>query len=472
MADSRDEMAAEPGSFRDPRGRIYSIGERIFRTVTAEAIDDVRWLTDSGYLANLVDQGLLIPTHPVDRDAVSVPGQAAALVEHERIPFVSYPYEWPFSALKAAALCHLDLHLKLLACDGTLTDASAYNVQFRGSRPVFIDLLSVRRYVNGEYWLGHRQFVEQFLTPLLLQRLFGIPYNSWYRGALEGIALQDFARLLSFRQWLSWRLALHILLPARLQSNARHAAGRAQGLAARVRLPKARLIGLLTGLTKWIEQLEPGRGAPTPWIRYADQHSYGGAEVAQKRAFVADFMARVRPRLVLDLGCNTGDYSALALQSGAEMVIGAEADPQTADVAFRRAVAQGLNFLPLVVDAANPSPSHGWRARERTDFVSRAKFDALIALAFVHHLAIGRNVPLDQLLIWHVDLAPVGVIEFVPKSDPTVQTMLALREDVFLDYSDASFASILGRLAHIERREVISSSGRTLYWYARMRGSC
>ena len=170
---------------------------------------------------------------------------------------------------------------------------------------------------------------------------------------------------------------------------------------------------------------------------------------------------------MFDLGCNTGDYSALALEAGAKAVIGFDADQQALETAFARAAAADLAFLPLYLDAANPSPDQGWQQKERTGFGGRARADALLALAFEHHLAIGRNVPLEQLLAWLTGLAPRGVIEFVPKTDPTVQRMLALRADIFADYDEAAFTQGLTRLARIVRSEVVSEHGRRLFWYER-----
>ena len=171
--------------------------------------------------------------------------------------------------------------------------------------------------------------------------------------------------------------------------------------------------------------------------------------------------------LLLDIGCNDGTYSELALKHGAAAVIGVEADPVTAEAAWQRAQHGGLNFLPLLMDAADPSPARGWRGRERSSFEARGRFDAVIALAFEHHLAIGRNIPLDQLLEWLVGLAPCGVIEFVHKQDETIQRMLAQRDDVFEDYTEENFSAILGRLARVERKRIVSASGRTLFWYTR-----
>jgi len=119
------------------------------------------------------------------------------------------------------------------------------------------------------------------------------------------------------------------------------------------------------------------------------------------------------------------------------------------------------------MDACNPSPSQGWHQRERAGLSSRGRPDAVLALALVHHIAIARNVPLPMLLDWIVGLSDCGVVEFVPKDDPTVQRMLSIRKDIFDHYSQAEFESELAKRAAIEKKEVVSSSGRTLYVYAK-----
>ena len=148
-------------------------------------------------------------------------------------------------------------------------------------------------------------------------------------------------------------------------------------------------------------------------------------------------------------------------------MIGFDFDHGALEQAFARARAKDLEFLPLFLDAANPSPNQGWRHLERQSFEARANADGLVALAFLHHLAIGRNIPLPQLLEWLVGLAPSGVIEFVQKTDTTVQRMLRLREDIFENYGEGEFASELSRHARIVRSQSISSEGRTLYQFSR-----
>ena len=53
------------------------------------------------------------------------------------------------------------------------------------------------------------------------------------------------------------------------------------------------------------------------WGDYADDNSYATDEARQKRAFISRFAAAVKPDMIWDIGCNTGDYSKAALESGA-----------------------------------------------------------------------------------------------------------------------------------------------------------
>jgi ribosomal protein L11 methylase PrmA len=462
-----DDVAFEPGSFRDPSGRVLERSGRILRVLAPRTADDFAWVWDRGIVDALTASGQLVATAEIDPALVGLDRpHVHRVLEHARIDFLSYPYEWCFSGLQAAALLQIDLHLDLLARGATLIDASAYNIQFQGTRPIFIDILSLRRYREGEIWSAHLQFCQQFLNPLLLQAARGVAFNRWYRGAMEGIPVADLAAILSFWDKCSWRVLLHIVAQARLQRAA--ASGRLSAPRPRP-LPKAALIALLRGLRTWVAALKPRLSNITGWTTYAATHTYAAEEQLAKRRFVADFIQADPPRRLLDLGCNTGDYAALALAEGTQEVVGLEADPAAADHAFQRASREGLNFLPLVVDAADPSPAHGWRGTERQSLSERASFDALIGLAFEHHLAITRNVPLDEIIAWLTTLAARGVVEFVPKHDPTIQSMLASREDIFHEYSVELFAALLGRRARIVRQETISASGRTLFWFDRGR---
>jgi ribosomal protein L11 methylase PrmA len=465
----------DPGSFRDPSGYVFSSGHRIFRAIDADAHRNFLLLKSSGAYHDLIERGWIIAAEEVSADeaAQSLADHEASqrhILEHPRLAFVSYPYEWPFALLKRAALLHLDVHLRALDFGLTLSDASAYNVQFIGTKPLFIDIPSFVPYREGDYWSGHRQFVEQFVNPLLMRAMLGIAHNAWYRGALEGIPTADIVALIGWpKRWLVPDILTNITLPDRFQRRARQAS---DGPAREAKpLPKAALQMMLRRLRRWISGLEPKDAGPTEWQQYElGNVSYSDDAESRKQEFVSRFAEDSQPARAWDIGCNTGRYAQALLQHRARSVIGFDADVNALDGAVARATSGGLNFLPLFSDAANPSPGQGWAEAERAGLRSRSGADAVIALAIVHHLAIGRNVPLPSVVEWLVNLAPRGVIEFVPKSDPMIQRMLRLRRDIFDSYGADQFEHALRRHARIVRRLDLPPGGRTLYEFARPAG--
>ena len=204
----------DAGSFRDPSGRVLHHDGRVFRTVS-----DVGWrqfapVWQSGLLQDLAAKGLVLPLRESEAASAGNPDDAVRIFETDKLSFVSWPFEWSFSALKAAALLHLDVHLAALDQGFTLSDASAWNVQFRRAQPVFIDHLSFRAYRDGEIWAGHRQFCEQFVNPLVLASKAGVMPNAWYRGSQEGLPTSDVARLIPLRKKFSWNVFMHVVMHA------------------------------------------------------------------------------------------------------------------------------------------------------------------------------------------------------------------------------------------------------------------
>ncbi len=450
-----------PASFRDPEAGVFIAGERVLRGLTAEAAARYDAVRATGVIDALEQEGLAVGSREAREPP---PAGFARMLEHETVAFVSHPYEWPFYLLKRAALLHLDVQQRALARDVALSDASAYNVQFRGVRPVFIDIGSFRPYLEGELWAAHRQFCEQFLNPLLLTARFGIPHHAWYRGSLEGIPTQALAAVWPASGWLSPRELVHGMLPARAErAGAKHAHGSFDKIR-RARMPKAGYAALLGQLRRWIAGLEPRGFDATQWADYSQARTYGAAELEAKRRVVAEFALRYRPAMLWDLGCNDGEFTQVALSNGARSAIGFDADPGALELACARGERARLEFLPLYQDATNPSPAQGWLGRERAALAGRPAPDAVMALAFEHHLALGRNLPLDQVVAFLLAIAPRGLVEFVPKTDTTVQRMLALKGDIFPHYSEEAFVNALGARARIVRSDALAG-GRKLFWF-------
>ena len=452
-------------SYRDRGGRIYDLDGRIVRSVMPSAAGAYEAVRDAGLYDRWIGRGDLVGIEEVAAPFQLDGEQPAYWLEHPRLPFVSHPYEWSFSLLKKAALLQLDLHLEALAAGFSMSDATAFNVQFDGVRPVFIDQLSFRPYRDGEVWVGHRQFVMQYLGPLILWSRLGIAPNAWFRGNLEGIPPEDLSALLPWHGGWSWTALAHVKAQAAVQKRRTKAGWQAEAHKER-QLSKIGLEAMLSGLRRHIAGLQPVGGA-TVWSDYAGQTSYAEPEAEAKRAFVARMAAAVRPGLMFDFGCNSGDYSFAALNGGAGRVIGFDFDFGALEKAVARAEASNAPLTPLWLDAVNPSPAQGWAEAERAGFGSRARGDAMVALALIHHICIGRNVPMAMCIDWLMATAPHGIIEFPPKSDPMVRQLLASREDIFDDYSEESFIAEVTRRGRIVDQQHLSEGGRLLVRYER-----
>ncbi len=457
----------DPGSFRDPSGRVLWRDGKVLRLIFDQGQQNYAAIRDQGVYQKAVEREQLLALQECDatpfRDMRPAPH---FVLEHPALEFISYPYEWTFSGLKAAALLHLDFHLDLLATGFTLSDATAYNIQFQGTRPVFIDHLSIIPYEDGMLWAGQRQFTMQFLNPLLLWSKRGIAPNSWYRGTVEGIAPEDLAGLLPWWHKLSFTVIAHVLS----QSWA-HKRGVAVGwdkteVGSARKLSRSGFSAILKSLRDFIEALRI-HGAKTIWSDYAGRNSYDDEKRSAKHGFVAGLMQDVEPKLIFDIGCNSGDFTDTALRHGAKSAIGFDFDIGALEQAFARFSKDGKKVLPLWLDATNPSPAQGWAGQERKSFAERAKADAVLALAVIHHLAIARNIPLDMAVDWLMGLGQTGIIEFPSKADPMVRQLLITRPDIFPDYTEEAFLAHVSARGRIVEQNRLGEDGRLLIRFDR-----
>ena len=457
-------LEQNPASFRDPKGYVYEYGDKIFRTVTSAGREDYEYVRQCGLFERLIQNGQLTGYEEVvpDLSDPNINQDMVYLLEHPRINFISYPYEWSFYLMQAAALLQIDVYLEALNKGVTLSDATAYNVQFNGIKPIFIDHLSFKPYLEGEYWLAHQQFCEQFLNPLLLYSVCGIPFNEWYRGSLMGIDTNALNKLIPIFRKFSPAIFFHVTLQSFFQ--------RKQVPGKHIKLKKSKLSSsayknLFIQLRSLIKKLKPDKSVESVWGEYSISNTYRDVESERKHNFIRDYTSKVMPNYLWDLGTNTGDYAVTALNNGAFHVIGFDSDHNSLNFAYLRALESNLNYLPLYMDMVNPSPTQGWALCERYGFKERKKPDGLIALALLHHLVIGKNIPLKSAIKWIINIAPTGVIEFVPKTDPMVKTMLMFREDIFHDYNLDNFIKLIKENGRVIKQSTITEQGRELIWY-------
>ena len=447
------------GSFRDPSGVVFRRDGIVYRQVNAGSAADLDRLEASGLYRKLVGAGLLVAHQDA---AVPPPDPIAArrVIRPEQIPFISYPYEWCFGQLKDAALTTLEIQLRAVDDGMSLKDASAFNIQFLGGRPVLIDTLSFEKYVEGRPWVAYRQFCEHFLGPLVLMSRVDPWLGRLSALTVDGVPLEIASRLLPLTSRFNPTTLLHIHLHAR---SVKKYGGR--GVPERVKsrgLSRRGMRNLVEGLKHAVEKLT-WSPVGTEWANYEMEHGYMDESLGAKREVVGDALRAIHPRTVWDLGANTGEFSRLALDQGA-FVVSMDFDPAAVEKNYRRMRQDAeTRLLPLVVDLRSPSSDLGWAEQERDGLTARSNPEVLMALALIHHLVIGANVPISRIMQWFARLAPQVLIEFVPKDDPQVRRLLISRADVFEDYSREAFERSMREWFQIRSVHQLPGSSRAVF---------
>jgi ribosomal protein L11 methylase PrmA len=459
------EVRADPGSFRDPSGGVIHAGDAVYRYFRGADAAAFSKLMQSAFFKGAVDSGLLIDTKPLDRSAhpelYNFARGAELVVQHPRLSFVSYPYEWPFEMLKAAAVCQMQLTLEAFNHGYMVKDSTPYNVQFRGSEPTFVDVASIESYHRGEPWTGYSQFCRLFLNPLLLQSITGVPFQPWLRSSLDGIEPDHLRSLLpwrsKFRKGVFMDVVLQSMLGRKFADDTR-----AVKTISRRDLPREVVAGLIKRMAKQVEGLKR-RKAKTVWGDYEQtkDHYTSGAD-AFKESFVRKALADTGARTVWDLGANQGQFSLIAAET-ADLVVAIDFDEAAVGTLYERLQGKTRKILPLVVDFMNPSPGQGWAGSERQSLTGRSQADAFLCLALIHHLSISGNVPFNMIATWLASIAPSGVVEFVPKDDPMVKRLLLTKRDVYHDYTQEHFEACLTEHFRIIERANVTESKRVLY---------
>lgn len=443
-------------SFRDPAGFVFEEQGTLFRFVSSDYRDTFREAERGGLLPSLVESGLLIPYQKVKEER----DEGCLILQPERLRFVSYPYEWSFSQLRDASLVTLEIQRRCLQKGFWLKDASAYNIQFHRGKPVLVDLLSFERVKEGQPWPAYRQFCQHFLAPLALMSYRHPRLSILFHGCPDGIPLGVAVSVLGWRGFFNFWLSVH------LRAHARSAQKylRASAVGAGRFVSRQALLGLVDSLESAVLRLRcpDSRGF---WAEYSGFEPYSPEAREDKMVGVGELADAVfpSPRVVWDIGANTGDYSWLMASRGA-FTVAMDSEWECVEKIYEKVKQTGeVNVLPLVQDVANPSSSSGVGQEERSGLKQRGPADLVFVLALIHHLRITCGIPFSRLAEYLSLIARWLIVEYVPKSDPKVRGLLDFREDIFEDYHEDEFRRSFGKHFLMVRRRPIKGSGRVLY---------
>ena len=466
-------------SFRDPAGFTFWTEGHLFRIVKQLGYDDYLAFENSSTAKRYRESGSIVSTRRLDPASVQNDGGVPIsetyqeqggelLLEHEPLPFPNFPYEWATEMLHRAASLTLALTLDLAAEGLGLKDATPYNVMFRGSAAVFLDVLSIeRRRLGDPIWLPEAQFVRSFLLPLAVWRAFGVPPNQILLTHRDGLEPAEVYRWLPFWRKLSpsWlALASIPVWLGHLRRSNDSALYRSTLLSDN---EQARFI-----LTARLKSLQRRVASATPpdtssmWADYAEgEKSYSRGQFSAKEDFVGGALREFCPPRVLDVGCNNGYFSFLAARNRAETVA-IDLDPVVVGQVWRRAAAERLDVLPLVVNLARPTPAMGWNGCEHSSFLERARgrFDLVLMLAVLHHLMVTERIPVEEILDMIASLTTnLALVEYVDPQDPMFHKLARGRDHLYSGLTPEAFENICQRRFEILRIAPVYHSTRRMY---------
>jgi SAM-dependent methyltransferase len=440
---------------RDPQGRIRFEGERVLRTLVSVLPAD--HFLRSALASRWVAQGRL----------VAFEWQGDATLASPRLPFVTQPTEWCDAQLHAAGALTLEMQREAVSAGFDLKDASAWNVLFDGCRPIFCDLLSFMPLTERKWW-AMGQYARHFLFPLLASRRRGLRghdvFTMWRDGMAAPTARRLFGRSLYLTRYGSLLLGEAATREARHSALADAPQPDAQARAGTVTFRN----GLHSALDWMLAGVAPRplrEAAVAGWAGYEqDRPHYAGDSLQRKRDTVAGWLSRLAPGWVLDMGCNTGEFSRMAAQQGAQ-VVALDADHDSIERLYRETPA-GTRLYPLVARLDDIGAGRGWAGSEHPGLAQRlaGRFDLVMMLALLHRLAIGAAVPLDEVARFAASCTRDAlVVELIDASDPQLVSLCNQRqrrpEEFSIERQRAAFRAAGFR---IEAEVDLAPAGRTL----------
>lgn len=449
-------MTKEPSSFRDPDSILEFDGEFYYRKMSVNYLPHYLHFKSSGLKDKLIQEGYILPFEEIVDGQPNV-GFANKVLKTEKIPFISYPYEWSFSQLKAAAIKTLKINLIALEYGMILKDSSTYNIQFIGSKAIFIDISSFEIYQSNSLWAGYQQFCRHFLAPLLLASYKDVRLIKLLLVNIDGIDLSYVRKLLPIKSFLNSSVFLHIIL---------NTSGVKTTSKKKIKLNEQGLKSILVHLTDTIEKLKL-KNKNSEWSDYYNNTNYSDSGLLQKASIIETFIKKLNVKTALDVGANNGKFSKL-LSDSSIYTVSTDIDELAVEKNFIDALRdKNDNLLSLHLNLANPTPSIGWDNTERKSFYDRSKFDLVLALAVVHHFVITYDLSFEMIAEKFSKIGKYLIVEFPLPEDDKVQFISRNKLSQFSNYNIENFKTAFEKYFLELDNKFIDSNSRVIFLYVK-----
>lgn len=461
-------MTSQPtASFRDPENAAFHHDGTWYRIASPASAEAINTLRDSDLYDALISERALVPFERVEagqaadilaafaRSAGRDPRPESRVFSVDTVDVITYPWEWPNSLLESAAQLTLSLRMRLLDIGLDLKDASAFNVQFDGLAPRFIDIGSIETWRPNPSWNASRQFIEHFINPLAVGSGEQVTAaDAWQLSRHRGLRSDAARQLLpkGKRRSLSLLLLQATTRPTSKAPSETQFAGEANK---HRDLALSATKGLTKRLAKQITKLH-GDAHSTTWVGYGSREHYEESDLTRKSAFAAEFINAHpgRERLVLDVGGNDGFTASRLVRDTNAHVIVMDADAGALDV-LHAGVSTNPDLAgritPILGDITNLSPASGLLDAEFASYLARVRPTALICQAVLHHVVITQGTPMPFAVEALARFGAPVQIEFATEDDEKVRLLLSQIPNWSGDYSTAALLEALrARFAHVE----------------------
>ena len=448
----------DPGSFRDPSGFIVHKNKKVFRVINHIYEDHYKYLINSGLYNTLVNQGFLINHNEINSSTLK--GNHYKILEVEKVPFISYPYEWSFSQLKDALLLTLKIQKICVEFNMTLKDATPFNIQFKDNKPIFIDTLSFELINDENYvWKPYKQFCEMFLGPLCLMKYVDPNLNKLLINYINGVPLDLINKLLPFSKKFNLLVLTHLVIPSFVKSKVN-----SSKKSIKSKISKTQHLNIINQIEDFVFKMNP----PNLISEWGD---YNNETISEKKDYVIDkentiksFLKDENYNLTWDIGSNDGFFSRIIADKYSEYLISFDIDWRCVDSNYLKCRDLNINnVFPLILDLSNPTPSIGWMNKERSSVYKRfGSPDLITCFAVIHHV-INVGIPLESFIEFLSKSTKDILIEYVPYSDPKCQIIFESRDENFKYPSIDEFEKLIINKFNIIKTKELVETKRTLY---------
>jgi hypothetical protein len=449
---------AHPSSFRDPSGYVFIENDKVRRVIRPIYFEQYKTLTNSGFFNNLIKNKLLIPHKEISKSNEQI------VIQAEKIPFITYPYEWSFNMYKEAALLTLKLQKYSLEHGFSLKDASAFNITFHKGKAVFIDTLSFDFYKENGPWRAYKQFITHFLGPLLLASYHGAEQLKLLSNFIDGVPVKMVSSILPSRTKLNPLLYTNIHLLAKLEDKHNEDY---EGKTKVASLSKKGQLNIIKSLYDFIKKIELKE--KSEWGNYYDKTNYTDIAFIEKSKIINKWVDGIKAKTLIDIGGNDGTF-VRKLNTEKTTALVCDIDNNAVDYNHKTMKLEKEEYmLPFVLDVLNPSAAIGLNNKERDSFLSRIRDfapDVTLALAVIHHMSLSGNVPFSRSAKFFSSFSKYVIIEFPKRNDSWVQRLLKSKddfEDYFGFYTIENFEESYSKLFTIREKIQIKDSERFLY---------